>query len=48
MTSAITKLYANEVIAGRRTIEEVPSKYREDVRSFLGEEIKDEDVNDAE
>lgn len=34
-TTAIERTYANLVYNGRRTIDEVPEKYRENVRAYL-------------
>ena len=32
---AIVKFYANRVITGRMTLEEVPGKYRDNVKEYL-------------
>lgn len=46
MTSALVKLYAAHVIEGKRTIESVPEKLRDEVREIVEEAKKVEKAID--
>ena len=40
--NAMIKIYADLIIYGYKTIEQVPEKIREDVSKYLGHDIKEE------
>lgn len=47
MTSALVKLYAAHVIEGKRAIESVPEKLRDEVRKIVEEAEKAEESEKA-
>lgn len=42
MTSALVQLYATHVIEGKRTIESVPEKFRDEVKEIVETEAETE------